>query len=404
MIKYFVRTTEKLALATVYLAVMVFISPLMAAFGMVLLGSITYFLRFVIEQAYTVGTRVAQSNQNVQEAVQAGTQGIRDVKLFGLADEVYGQFHESIRRYTDSSIAVLRNEAGFKNFYELSAALSIFVQIYVGFVFSDLSLGIFLFAMFMLATVISGLNSNVYKMERNLSHVVRIHVSVDELNERLETAGDRSVDRIEHVEFDDVRFSYDGTDERVLQGVSFTLDHGEFVAFVGQSGAGKSTVVSLLARMYDPDGGEIRSEGVPIEEYDLREWRERIAVVRQDQYVFNDTLERNVTVGNREATRADVERVCEIARVDEFLADLSTGYDSELGDEGVRLPGDQRQRVALARHCCRTPISWCWTRRRATWTRVWKRGVQDAIELMDREYGIVAIAQRLSTVQNADRI
>ena len=407
VIKYFVRTTEQLALATVYLAVMVFISPLMTAFAIVLLGGITLFLRFVIEPAYTVGTRVAQSNQNVQEAVQAGTQGIRDVKLFGLTDEVYEQFQSSIRRYTDSSIAVMRNEAAIKNFYELSAALSIFVLIYVGFVFSDLSLGalgIFLFAMFMLAPVVSNLNSNVYKMEGNLSHVVRTHAFVDELNERLEREGDRSVERIEHIEFDDVRFSYDSTDERVLRGLNFAVERGEFVAFVGQSGAGKSTVVSLLARMYDPDDGDIRADGVPIEAYDLREWRSRIAVVRQNPFIFNDTLERNVTIGKRDATRADVERVCAIARVDEFLGDLPNGYESELGDEGVRLSGGQRQRVALARALLKDADFLVLDEATSDLDSSLEKEVQDAIESMDREYGIVAIAHRLSTVQNADRI
>ena len=407
VIKYFVRTTEQLALATVYLAVMVFISPLMTAFAIVLLGGITLFLRFVIEPAYTVGTRVAQSNQNVQEAVQAGTQGIRDVKLFGLTDEVYEQFQSSIRRYTDSSIAVMRNEAAIKNFYELSAALSIFVLIYVGFVFSDLSLGalgIFLFAMFMLAPVVSNLNSNVYKMEGNLSHVVRTHAFVDELNERLEREGDRSVERIEHIEFDDVRFSYDSTDERVLRGLNFAVERGEFVAFVGQSGAGKSTVVSLLARMYDPDDGDIRADGVPIEAYDLREWRSRIAVVRQNPFIFNDTLERNVTIGKRDATRADVERVCAIARVDEFLGDLPNGYESELGDEGVRLSGGQRQRIALARALLKDADFLVLDEATSDLDSSLEKEVQDAIESMDREYGIVAIAHRLSTVQNADRI
>ena len=407
VITYFVKSVEQLALAMVYLAVMVFISPLMTVFAIVLLGGITVFLRYVVEPAYTVGTRVAKANQQVQAAVQAGTQGIRDVKLFGLADEVFDEFRSSIRKYTSSSITVSRNEAAIKNAYELSAALSIFALIYIGFVFSGLSLGalgIFLFAMFMLAPVMSNLNSKVYKMEGHLSHVVRTQYFIDDLDQRLEDDGDRMVGAVDRVEFDSVDFSYSSSDERVLRDLSFSVERGEFVAFVGQSGAGKSTIVSLLVRMYSPDAGEIRADGVPIEEFDLESWRERIAVVRQDPHIFNDTLEQNVTIGNRDASRREVERVCEIARVDEFLDELPNGYDSRLGDEGVRLSGGQRQRIALARALLKDADFLVLDEATSDLDSNLEKEVQNEIESMDRDYAILAIAHRLSTVRNADRI
>jgi len=407
VIKYFVRTIEQLALGLVYLAVMIFISPLMTVFAIILLGGITVFLRFIVEPAYAVGTRVAEANQDVQGAVQAGTQGIRDVKLFGLAEEVYSEFRQSIRQYTKSSIDVSRNEAAIKNAYELTAALSIFVLIYVGFVFSGLSLGalgIFLFAMFMLAPVMSSLNSYLYKMEGNLSHIVRTHEFIDELEQQLEDDGDQAIERAERIAFEDVRFRYDSSDEEVLRGITFAVERGEFVAFVGQSGAGKSTIVSLLVRMYSPDEGEIKADDVPIEEFDLESWRDRIAVVRQDPHMFNDTLERNVTIGNRDATRSEVQRVCEIARVDEFVEELPNGYDSEVGDEGVRLSGGQRQRVALARALLKDADFLVLDEATSDLDSNLEQDVQRSIEEMNREYGIIAIAHRLSTVQNADRI
>jgi subfamily B ATP-binding cassette protein MsbA len=178
----------------------------------------------------------------------------------------------------------------------------------------------------------------------------------------------------------------------------------EFVAFVGQSGAGKSTIVSLLARMYDPDDGEIRADGVPIDEYEIEAWRERIAVVRQQPFIFTDTLENNVTIGNRDATRRDVERVCKIAKVNEFVDDLPNGYESQLGDDGVRLSGGQRQRVALARALLKDADFLVLDEATSDLDSNLEKEVQAAIESMDREYGIIAIAHRLSTVKNADRI
>lgn len=406
VIKNAVLSLETLALALVYLSIMFYIAPVMTVFALGLLGGITVFMRYVIEPAYTAGTRVAEANERVQQSVQAGTQGIRDVKLFNLAGEVYDSFEDSIRQYTGSEINLKRNEAALQNFYDLAAALSLFVLIYVGFTFSGLTLGalgIFLFAMFRLSPLVSRLNSQVYKVEGNVSHLVRTQEFVDELETREESDGSRSTDEIEQVQFEDVHFSYDGK-EKILDGLSFEVEKGEFVGFVGQSGAGKSTVVSILARMYRPDRGEVQSEGVPIEEFDLEEWRSRIAFVRQKPFIFDDTLEQNVTVGNRDATRREVEQVCEIAKVDEFLEELPDGYDSQLGDDGVRLSGGQRQRVALARALLKDADLLVLDEATSDLDSNLEREVQAAIEAMDRDYAIVTIAHRLSTVRNADRI
>ncbi|TKX79409.1 ABC transporter ATP-binding protein, partial [Halorubrum sp. SD626R] len=401
-----VQVLETAFLALVYLSVMFYIASRMALGALALLGGITYLLREVIEPAYTVGSRVATSNERVQEAVQAGTQGIRDVKLFGLAGEVFDVFDEWIGKYRESSIDLARNKAAIQNFYDLAAALTLFALIYVGFTYSGLALGalgIFFLAMFRLAPLVSRLNSNLYSLEGNLSHLVRTQAFVKELDGRRESDGDSDPGRVSTIEFDDVRFSYTD-DEQVLDEISFSVDRDEFVAFVGQSGAGKSTIVSLLARFYDPDEGEVTADGTSIDEFDLQAWRDRIAVVRQQPFIFNDTLEGNVTVGNRDASREKVEKVCGIAKVDEFVDDLPDGYESELGDDGVRLSGGQRQRVALARALLTDADFLILDEATSDLDSSLEKEVQASIEAMDRKYGMIAIAHRLSTVQNADQI
>jgi subfamily B ATP-binding cassette protein MsbA len=401
-----VLAMETLFLISVYLSIMFYIGPLMALFALALLGGLTGFIRYVIEPAYTAGTRVAKANQAVQKSVQAGTQGIRDVKLFGLTSEILADFTDSIERYTQSEIALKRNEAVVRNFYDLAAAVSLFVLIYIGFTFSELSLGalgIFLFAMFRLSPLVSRFNSQIYKLEGRVSHLVRTQEFIDELSRQEEQTGTQPIGEITNITFDDVHFSYT-EDEPVLQGLSFEIENGEFVGFVGQSGAGKSTIVSLITQMYHPDAGDIRSNGTSIDEYDLEDWRSKIAVVRQKPFIFNDTLERNITVGNRDATRQDVERACEIARVTEFLDDLPQGYESELGDDGVRLSGGQRQRVALARALLKNADYLILDEATSDLDSNLEREVQESIEAMDREYTIITIAHRLSTVKNADLI
>lgn len=400
-----VISMETAFLVLVYFTIMIYIAPDMTFYAIALLGGITYVLRYVIEPGYTVGSRVAGANERVQQAVQVGTQGIRDVKLFGLVEEVFDDFVDSIQNYTRSSIKLERNRAALQNGYDLAAALSLFILIYIGFTYSRLSLGalgIFLFAMFRLSPLASRLNSQIYSLEGNLSHLVRTHWFVDRLRRRDENGGSRYVSHVERVEFDDVCFSYE--EEEVLRRISFEVEKGDFIAFVGQSGAGKSTIVSLLTRMYEPDRGMIRGDRIPIDEYDLQSWRSRLAVVRQNPFIFNDTLERNLTIGNRDVTQPEIERVCEIAKVDEFVDDLPEGYCTLLGDEGVRLSGGQRQRVALARALLKDSDFLILDEATSDLDSNLEKQVQESIGSMERDYGIIAIAHRLSTVKNADRI
>jgi subfamily B ATP-binding cassette protein MsbA len=287
-------------------------------------------------------------------------------------------------------------------------SVSVFALIYFALTFANLSissLAVFLFAMFRLGPRASNLNQTYYSIEKDLPHLVRTQEFIQTLDRHEEpNAGTGNVPaEVEHVEFDDVRFSYDGG-ENVIRGIDFEVERGEYIAFVGESGAGKSTVVSLIARLYQQYDGEIRANGVPIDDIDINEWRDRITVVRQNPFIFDDTLEYNLTIGNRDATYLEIERVCEIARVNEFLDDLPRGFDTVLGDDGVRLSGGQKQRVALARALLEDADLLILDEATSDLDSNLEKEVQQAIEGMDRKYAIIAIAHRLSTVENADRI
>ncbi|MFP9191270.1 ABC transporter ATP-binding protein [Natrialbaceae archaeon A-CW1-1] len=408
VIQRVVTFLQTIFLSLVYLLIAFFMAPLLTVFAIAVLGFLTVFLRYVVEPGYQLGEVVADSNERRQEAAQAGTQGIRDVRIFGLADELRQDFIDAIDQFTSARIRLRRNEAAISNFYNLGVAVSVFVLIYLALTFADLSigaLGVFLFAMFQLGPKVSSLNKLYYRVENDLPHLVRTQQFIDELTSQQErNEPTREVpNMIDHVEFDNVQFSYDD-EEMILRGIDFEVEKGEFVAFVGQSGAGKSTIVSLLARLYEIDGGEICANGRPIHEMDIDEWRERIAVVRQDPFIFNDTLEYNLSIGNRDGTQTELDRACEIARVDEFLEELPNGYETMLGDDGVRLSGGQKQRVALARALLQDADLLILDEATSDLDSNLEQEVQAAIEGMDRDYAMIAIAHRLSTVENADRI
>lgn len=403
-----VQLLQQMFIAAVYFTIALVISPSLTAATAVVLGGFTVFFRRVLESGYDVGDRVAEANEQRQEVVQAGTQGIRDLRIFGLADELYADFQDAIDSFTRARILQRRNSTAIDRFYKLVVAVSVFVLIYFALAFANLSLGalsVFLFAMFRLGPRVSSINSIFYQAENDLPHLVRTLSFVEELESYKESnnATREVPDEIDHIEFDDVWFSY-SKDEQVLSGINFKVEKGEFVGFVGQSGAGKSTIVSLLARMYEVDHGEIRANGVPIDEMDIDEWRDRLSVVRQSPFIFNDTLRYNLTIGNRDVSEVELDRVCEIAKINEFMDDLPEGYDTMLGDEGVRLSGGQKQRLALARALIEDADLLILDEATSDLDSNLEKQVQEAIENMERNYAIITIAHRLSTVKNADRI
>jgi|AntDeeMinimDraft_4_1070355.scaffolds.fasta_scaffold04325_2 subfamily B ATP-binding cassette protein MsbA len=407
-IKRVVDLSQTLFLSLAYLTIALVMAPFLTLFALITLGGLTILLRTVVEPGYELGDLVADANERRQEAAQAGTQGIRDIRIFGLTDELYQEFKDAVDQFTGSSIKLRRNEAAINNFYNLGVAVSVFVLIYLALTFANLSvgaLGVFLFAMFQLGPKVSQLNSHLYKLENDLPHLVRTQIFIEELQSRKEVnkPGRDVPVEIDNIEFDDVQFSYD-EDEQILRGVDFEVKKGEFIAFVGQSGAGKSTIVSLLARLYELDEGDIRANNIPINEMDINEWRDRLSIVRQNPYIFNDTLRYNLTIGNRDVTEADLDRVCEIARVDQFFEDFNKGYDTILGDDGVRLSGGQKQRIALARALIEDADLLILDEATSDLDSSLEQEVQAAIESMDRDYAMITIAHRLSTVQNADRI
>jgi len=403
-----VQLVQQGLLCLVYVSITLYISPYLTIAAGVVLGGITYVLRYVVESGYTVGDRVAAANERVQTAAQAGMQGIRDVKLFGMAEELRSDFNDAVNQAVKSKVLLARNKTAMDNSYQLLTAITIFGLIYAALTFAQLSLaglGVFLFAMFRLAPRISSLNTIAYKLEGTLPHLVRTQQFLEEIESHEEPHhGSKPAPRdIEEISFDDVSFAYE-TGEQIFEELSLRFESGEFVAFVGPSGAGKSTIVSLITRMYEPDAGAIRADSTPIDEFDIRDWRSRISVVRQHPFIFNDTLEHNITIGDRDASWSEVERVCEIAEVTEFLDDLPDGYDTVLGDEGVRLSGGQKQRVALARALLRDAELLVLDEATSDLDSNIEERVQQSIEAMERDYTMLVIAHRLSTIVNADRI
>lgn len=205
------------------------------------------------------------------------------------------------------------------------------------------------------------------------------------------------------IEFRKVRFSYDGSRE-IVKDVSFAIEKGKTYAFVGGSGGGKSTILQLLLRMYDAGGGAVLIDGRDIRDYSLASLRNRMGVVTQDNFLYSCSIKDNIKLADPDASDEEVEAAARKAFAHEFIASLSQGYDTEIGERGVKLSGGQKQRIALARVFLKNPDIILLDEATSALDNESEGVVQEAIEAYGRDKTVVMIAHRLSTVLHADTI
>jgi len=205
--------------------------------------------------------------------------------------------------------------------------------------------------------------------------------------------------------YDHVTFSYGRGLEPALADVSFSVNRGKTTAIVGQSGSGKSTIVSLLLRFYDPLQGAVLVDGVPLTEFDCESYRRRVGVVSQDVFIFNDSVSYNIGFGaDGEVPQTRILEAAQKAGAHEFIMNLKDGYDTLLGDRGVKLSGGQRQRISIARAVLRDPEILILDEATSSLDTRMEKLIHRAIDELGRNRTLIIIAHRLSTIRNADEI
>ena len=205
------------------------------------------------------------------------------------------------------------------------------------------------------------------------------------------------------IDFDHVAFSYE-KDHPLLTDIDFTVPGGKMYAIVGPSGSGKSTVVNLIPRLYDADAGKVTVAGVDVRDFDLTHLRRAIGVVTQDTYLFNGTIRENLLYARDDATQAEIEEACRIASIHDFIVNQPDGYDTMVGNRGLKLSGGEKQRLSIARVILKNPDILILDEATSALDSISENAIQDALEAMMQGRTSIVIAHRLSTILKADSI
>ena len=206
------------------------------------------------------------------------------------------------------------------------------------------------------------------------------------------------------IDFENVSFAYEGSKEKVLNHVNLRVKAGEYVALVGSSGAGKTTLCSLIPRFYDVTAGRVLLDGEDIRDLKLQSLRSHIGIVQQDVYLFAGTVMENIRYGKPQATDEEVIRAAKAANAHEFIMELENGYDTDIGQRGVKLSGGQKQRLSIARVFLKNPPILILDEATSALDTVTEKLVQDALNKVMANRTVFAIAHRLSTIKNANMI
>lgn len=262
----------------------------------------------------------------------------------------------------------------------------------------------FITALILLYTPVKNLGNNLNAVQFSffaIEEIFKLLDSVPAIRDK-----ENAVNLISHpekIEFKDVNFEYI-ENVPVLKNINLEINKGQTVAFVGNSGGGKSTIVSLIPRFYDVKNGNILIDGKDLRDYTLSSLRQNIAVVFQDNFLFSGTIRENIMLGNPSASEEDMQRAIKMAYLDDFIAELQNGVDTQIGERGILLSGGQKQRVAIARAFLKDAPIIILDEATSALDNKAEAIVQKAIDNLMQDKTVFVIAHRLSTIQNADKI
>ena len=366
----------------------------------------------------TIGRKLRVTSKNIQselgnlsDRLSQTFQGIRQVQAYGMEKPENERSAHAIDRVKKLNIKAARIGNLSTPVNEIMVGIVFFgIIIYGGYAaargeMTAGQLGAFLAAFTLAYEPMKKLAKLNNVLQTGLGAAERVFAMID-LEPGIQDRKDaKDLDeRTPDIQFKNVNFQYKNTELKALNNLSFEVSSGQVVALVGSSGAGKSTVINLIPRFYDVQGGEICVGGEDIRDISLKSLRDHMALVSQDITIFDDTIAANIAYGRPDATDKDVLKAAKAAAAHEFIEGFPEGYETRVGEDGVKLSGGQRQRIAIARAILRDAPILLLDEATSALDNESEKLVQAALEQLQEGRTTLVIAHRLSTVQNADTI
>jgi subfamily B ATP-binding cassette protein MsbA len=335
--------------------------------------------------------------------------GVRIVRAFCAEARELGRFRKQNQDYYRISMKSIKRMLILGNATELiGVAMALFIIFYSGRQVIEGALSFGAFALFMAALLslirpfkkLSQVNSIMQQAVAASSRIYEIldtSPSIQEKSQAQQLAGFKN-----NIVFQDVWFSY--ADQDILKGINLEVQKGQMLAIVGPSGVGKTTLVDLIPRFYDPKRGRILIDGIDIRELTLKSLRQQIGIVTQETILFNDTIRANILYGKPDASRQEIEEAAKQAYAHDFIEYLPLGYDTIIGDRGMKLSGGERQRIAIARALLKNPPILILDEATSQLDTESERIVQEALNRLIYGRTVFVVAHRLSTVKGAHLI
>ncbi len=383
--------------------------------GMILLIAIPVLIVVMftlIRYTFPFFRQVQQRMDRVNTVLQESLAGIRVVKAFVRADHENKRFGTANRELTDTSLRAARAVALNMPVTSMVLNGSIVAVLWFGghqHWNGTMPLG----DLIAFINYVTQMLFSLLMVSMILMNFSRAKVSADRVEEVLNTEPDirnapeprTAAIREGRVEFRGVSFSYHGSGGKsVLSDITFTAEPGQTVAILGATGSGKSTLVQLIPRLYDPTAGQIRIDGVEIRELDLEHLRSRVSVVLQQTILFSGTIRDNLCFGRPDATREEMEAAAKAAEAHDFITSFADGYETVIGQRGVTLSGGQKQRIAIARSLLTKPAVLILDDSTSAVDLRTEARIQRALRELTQRSTCILIAQRISSVMDADQI